>query len=81
MKDVPKTLAKTIKENGHENLTLHNWMMVFTFVDQHPRTTQGDIVKHFSLKSDGALIFMQCTLLYTLLGAWVSTKGMRRWVQ
>jgi hypothetical protein len=41
---------------------LHDWMTVFAFVDQHPRMTQGDIVKHFASKSDGALIFMQCTL-------------------
>jgi hypothetical protein len=57
MKDAPKTLGKIIKENGHKNLMLHNWMTVFAFVDQHPGMSQGDIVKHFALKSDGALIF------------------------
>jgi len=56
-----KTLAKIIKK-GHENLTLHDWIMVFAFIDQHPRKTQGDVAKHFVLKSDGTLIFMQCTL-------------------
>jgi hypothetical protein len=62
VKDAQKTLAKTTKERGCENLTLHDWMVVFAFVDQHPGTTQGNIVKHFASKSDDVLIFMQCTL-------------------
>jgi hypothetical protein len=37
-------------------------MTVFAFIDQHPTMIQGDIVKHFALKSDGALTFNQCTL-------------------
>ena len=61
-KDAPRTSGKIIKEHGRENLTLHDWMTVFAFVDQHPGMTQGDIVKHFASKSDGALIFTQCTL-------------------
>ena len=61
-KDAPKTSAKIIKEKGHENLMLHDWMTVFSFIDQHPGITQGNIVKHFASKSNGALIFMQCTL-------------------
>ena len=61
-KDAPKTSAKIIKEKGRENLTLHDWMSVFAFIDQHPGMAQGDIAKHFASKSDGALIFNQCTL-------------------
>jgi hypothetical protein len=47
-KDVPATSAKIIKK-GCENLTLHDWMMVFTFIDQHPGMTQGDVGKLFTL--------------------------------
>jgi hypothetical protein len=50
-----------VKEK-HENLTLHDWMTVFAFIDQHPGITQGDIMKHFASKSDGALSFNQCIL-------------------
>jgi hypothetical protein len=56
LKDAPKTSARTVKEK-HKNLTLHDWMTVFAFIDQHPRMTQGDIMKHFASKSDGALSF------------------------
>jgi hypothetical protein len=62
LKDAPKTSARMVKEK-HKNLTLHDWMMVFAFIDQHPGMTQGDdIMKHFASKSDGALSFNQCTL-------------------
>jgi len=37
-------------------------MTVFAFIDQHPGMTQGNIMKHFASKSDGALIFNQGTL-------------------
>ncbi|KAF8227376.1 hypothetical protein L208DRAFT_1101393, partial [Tricholoma matsutake] len=62
VKNALKTSAKIVKEKNHENLTLHDWMMVFTTIDQHPDMTQGNIVKHFASKSDSALLFNQCTL-------------------
>jgi hypothetical protein len=46
----------------HENLTGHNWMTVYAYIDEHPGLPQGDIVQHFALKTDGALIFTQSTL-------------------
>ncbi|KAF8223097.1 hypothetical protein L208DRAFT_1085398, partial [Tricholoma matsutake] len=46
----------------HENLTLHDWMTVSMFINQHPDMKQGNIVKHFASKSDSALLFNQCTL-------------------
>jgi hypothetical protein len=61
-KDAPKMSARTAKEKKHENLTLHDCMMVFAFIEQHPGMTQVDIRKHFASKSDGTLIFNQCTL-------------------
>jgi Tc5 transposase DNA-binding domain len=45
-----------------ENLTLHDWMTVFAYMDEHPLMSQGDIAKHFESKQDGALIFNQSTL-------------------
>ncbi|KAF8222497.1 hypothetical protein L208DRAFT_1322521 [Tricholoma matsutake] len=62
VKNALKTSAKIVKEKNHKNLTLHDWMTVFTFIDQHPDMTQGNIVKHFASKSDSALLFNQCTL-------------------
>jgi hypothetical protein len=50
-KDAPRTAARSAKSKKHENLTLYNWLTVYAFIDQHPRMTQGDIVKHFSSKS------------------------------
>jgi hypothetical protein len=51
-KDAPKTsAARAVKEKKHENLTLHDWMTVFAFIDQHPGMTQG-------LRSYSATIFL-----------------------
>ena len=61
MKNAPKTSVKIVKEKRHENLTLHDWMTVFTFIDEHPEMTQSSIVRHFASKPN-ALIFNQCTL-------------------
>ena len=62
VKNAPKTSAKIVKEKKHENLTLHDWMTIFAFIDEHPEMTQGSIVKHFASKSNNALLFNQCTL-------------------
>src|SRR5882762_8218738 len=50
VKDAPRTAAKSAKVKKHENLTLHDWMTVYAFIDEHPGLTQGDIVEHFSSK-------------------------------
>ncbi|KAG8215526.1 hypothetical protein J3R82DRAFT_9178, partial [Butyriboletus roseoflavus] len=44
------------------NLTLHDWLTVFAFMDTHLDTSQGAVVKHFKSCHDGALIFTQSTL-------------------
>jgi len=62
VKDAPRTAAKSAKVKKHENVTLHDWMTVYAFIDEHPGLTQGDIVEHFSSKSDGALVFDQSML-------------------
>lgn len=61
-KDVPKTAAKPAQTTQRENLTGHDWMTVYAYVDDHPGLPQVDIVRHFASKTDGALIFTQSTL-------------------
>ena len=61
-KDAPKTSAQPVKRTTRENLTLHDWMTVFKFVDEHPTMSQQAIVKHFETRLEGALVFTQATL-------------------
>ena len=51
-----------LRKKAHENLTLHDWMTVFQYVDEHSSLSQQAIVKYFETKAKGALIFMQATL-------------------
>ncbi|KAF8237194.1 hypothetical protein L208DRAFT_1248851, partial [Tricholoma matsutake] len=48
-KDAPKMAAKPAQTTQHENLTGHDWMTVYAYIDNHPGT-------------DGAFIFTQSTL-------------------
>ncbi|KAG6896097.1 hypothetical protein C0992_010348, partial [Termitomyces sp. T32_za158] len=61
-KDAPKTSAKPAQKKHRDNLTLHDWLTVFNFVDEHPTLSQSDICNHFSSKLDGALVFSQSAL-------------------
>jgi hypothetical protein len=61
-KDAPATSAKPIQSKMHKNLTLHDWITVFHFIDEHPTIGQADIVQHFRTRKEGALIFTQSTL-------------------
>ena len=60
-KDAPKTSARKIT-NKKENLTLHDWITVFNYIDEHQNASQDAIVKHFKTRVEGALIFDQSTL-------------------
>jgi hypothetical protein len=60
-KDQPATSAITTTSQ-RKNLTLRDWMTVFSYIDLHPGIEQGKVVKHFATKADGALIFNQSTL-------------------
>jgi hypothetical protein len=60
-KDAPKTAAKPTQTTQHENLTGHDWMTVYAYVDNHPGLPQVNIVWHFASKTDGALISTQLT--------------------
>ena len=64
-KDAPKSSA-CLEKKAWKNLTLHDWMTVFQYVDEHPSMSQQAIVKYFETKAEGALIFMQATLSWKL---------------
>ena len=58
----PRTSAQLPKASSCQNLTLSNWMDVYSYVDSHPNASQADIVWHFSTLATGALVFDQSTL-------------------
>src|SRR5260370_31775559 len=46
-----------------ENLTLFDWMTVYTYVDTLPQPiNQGEVVKYFATRPQGTLLFTQSTL-------------------
>lgn len=49
-------------QEKHENLTYGDWLEVFAWVDEHPAISQMAIVRHFSERADGPLLFTQGTL-------------------
>ena len=67
VKDVAKTSAKRLdKANHKDNLTLHDWLTVVRFADEHKDLPQHAIVEHFRSKKDGALFFSQSALSWKL---------------
>ncbi|KAJ3574251.1 hypothetical protein NP233_g1893 [Leucocoprinus birnbaumii] len=46
--NAPKTSAQPSKRHQCSNLTLHDWLTVFAFVDEHPDMTQQQIADHFA---------------------------------
>ena len=56
-KKAPKTSARPIQSHKRNNLTLHDWMTVFAYIDAHPGTSQDMIVKHFKTRAEGTLTF------------------------
>jgi Tc5 transposase DNA-binding domain len=61
-KDAPRTAAKTQKDDLRENLTLHDWLVVFRYMDDHPKESQSNVVAYFRSLRDGSLHFDQSTL-------------------
>ncbi|KIJ54615.1 hypothetical protein M422DRAFT_152605, partial [Sphaerobolus stellatus SS14] len=49
-------------QKGRKNLTLHDWLTVFKWIDEHPDVNQSKVVEHFATLWEGALIFTQPTL-------------------
>src|SRR5258706_9375431 len=60
--ETPKISARPIQKT-RENLTLFDWMTVYTYVDTLPQPiNQGEVVKHFATRPEHALLFTQSTL-------------------
>ena len=64
--DTPKTSAKSLEKSACENLTLHDWITVFAFIDSHHDISQANIVSHFRTQQEGALLFTQSTLSWKI---------------
>ena len=60
--DNAKSSAKSLETQQRSNLTLHDWIVVFAYIDAHPGQSQDAIVEHFKTRHEGALIFNQSTL-------------------
>ena len=41
---------------------LQDWLIVFSFIDNHPDMPQSEVVEHFKTQHEGALVFTQSTL-------------------
>ena len=61
-KDAPATVAKPTVTKKYETLTLQDWLIVFSFVDNHPDMPQSEVVEQFKTQHEGALVFTQSTL-------------------
>src|ERR1700749_1396635 len=58
-----KTSTQPIKIAKRKNLTLFDWMTVYTYVDTLPQPiNQGEVVKYFATRPQGTLLFSQPTL-------------------
>ncbi|KAF8294173.1 hypothetical protein DL93DRAFT_2195656 [Clavulina sp. PMI_390] len=67
-KNQPKSSAKPSaqQQDSHEHLTLYDWITVRDWYDaervKNPSLTQGDVVKHFATRKEGAILFTQSSL-------------------
>ncbi|EGO01376.1 hypothetical protein SERLA73DRAFT_151824 [Serpula lacrymans var. lacrymans S7.3] len=69
-KNTPKTSAVNAPKHAHSHLTLHDWLTVVAYHDNNQPITQQDVVKHFTNRAEGALVFTQSSLSHHL-----SAKG------
>jgi hypothetical protein len=60
--DTPRTSAQSPEGSSRQNLTLSDWMSVYSYVDMHHNVPQAQVVQHFKSLESGALIFTQSTL-------------------
>ena len=58
----PKSSAKALELSSWENLTLHDWITVIDYHDDHQPMSQKELVHYFANHAEGALIFNQSTL-------------------
>jgi hypothetical protein len=57
----PATSTKLVNTK-RDNLTLQDWLTVYSFIDDHPDLSQSAVVAHFKSRAEGALVFTQSTL-------------------
>ena len=62
----PISSAKPPETRQRENLTLHDWLTVFAYMDAHPEVSQMDTVNFFRTRAEGALEFTQASLSWRL---------------
>ncbi|KAJ8589612.1 hypothetical protein M405DRAFT_899471 [Rhizopogon salebrosus TDB-379] len=61
--DTPQTSAHSPEcSTSRQNLTLSDWMAVYSFVGTHPDMPQAEVVRHFKSLKSSALVFNQPTL-------------------
>jgi len=61
-KDAPATSAVIPQKVSRQNLTLADWMTVFSYIDSHPDAKQTAVINYFRTRPSGYLIFDQSTL-------------------
>jgi hypothetical protein len=61
-KDAPATSTVPLLPAKRKNLTLHDWLTVFNYMDKHKDMSQNEVVEHFRTRREGALLFTQATL-------------------
>ena len=59
--DAPRSSVRPVMQK-RLNLTLHDWLTVFAFIDSHPDMSQENVVTYFKTRAEGALYFDQSTL-------------------
>ena len=57
----PKSASKKVKQPSKQ-LTNHDWLTVFAWMDSNPHRSQQDVVDHFANRREGSLRFNQATL-------------------
>jgi hypothetical protein len=57
----PASASKKVKQQSKQ-LTNHNWLTVFAWIDNNPHRSQQDVVDQFANRHEGQLHFNQATL-------------------
>lgn len=57
----PASASKCVKQPSKQ-LTNHDWLTVFSWIDDNPHRSQQDVVDHFGNRREGPLHFNQATL-------------------
>ncbi|KAG6330564.1 hypothetical protein ID866_8525 [Astraeus odoratus] len=59
---MPRAQQKAFRKTNNAQITLHDWLTVFAYIDAHPDQSHDSIVKHFKTQHEGRLIFNQSTV-------------------